>query len=457
MKRYVDMLELDKARRASRYKSKSASELSLDISFDPLINSSVVIEPSPEVVAPAPSTGTVSTDDPRYTRMAAELKALKDQLSAFKGKSESAAHDRHGKGISEVMVSSPSPSPRRKWQYEASRPTKRRWKQADQTRSRSPLSSSPEPFPSEDDWDAVPAKRPKPRDGRKEDSSLLFSDERPLRDPSPTTSATRQPSPSVSQDPAAVAESFMTVMQKKLFSLVQAFSRPFPQSGRRKDDSLPIKKSASKRERSTSPLQDKQCHSSPRESRRDSSSARHCASSSSIRRQDARDPRHQDASVSRSRRQDASSLPLQDASVSQRQDARSSRRKDASISRRQDASSSCLKNASSARRQDARGSRCQDAFSPRQQDASDALLFSYASELLETDRHVKGTSNLVPSAQRETELEVGQDLEDISEDEDKPANAAADYKEKCLEDLPKTFMMAQELGLVINKEKSQTE
>ncbi|XP_068224009.1 uncharacterized protein [Palaemon carinicauda] len=180
--------------------------------------------------------------------MAAELKAIKDQLSALKGKSESeisagesavevatdrtclyprsrplpssqdlgrryvdgrkgvrgtyprsavasdspvassrAALDRHGKGVSEVMVSSPSPSPRRKWQYETSRPTKRRWNRTNQIRSHSPCSSSPEPCPSEDDLDAVPVKRPKPRDERQE---------RPSRDPSPITSATRQPSPS---------------------------------------------------------------------------------------------------------------------------------------------------------------------------------------------------------------------------------------------------------------------
>ncbi|XP_068246677.1 uncharacterized protein [Palaemon carinicauda] len=84
MKHYVHKLELDKARRASRSKAKSASERSLDISIDPLINSSLEVEPSPEVVTPAPSTGTVSADDPRYARMAAELKAIKDQLSALK-------------------------------------------------------------------------------------------------------------------------------------------------------------------------------------------------------------------------------------------------------------------------------------------------------------------------------------------------------------------------------------
>ncbi|XP_068243929.1 GTPase-activating Rap/Ran-GAP domain-like protein 3 [Palaemon carinicauda] len=89
MKGYVPKVELDKARRASKSKSNSAIELSLNISLDPLINSSVEVEPSPEVVAPAPSTGTVSTDDPRYARMAAELKAIKDQLSAFK---EGVAH-----------------------------------------------------------------------------------------------------------------------------------------------------------------------------------------------------------------------------------------------------------------------------------------------------------------------------------------------------------------------------
>ncbi|XP_068206074.1 serine/arginine repetitive matrix protein 2-like isoform X1 [Palaemon carinicauda] len=305
--------------------------------------------------------------------MAPELKAIKDQLSALKGKSESvisasesavedqgrryvdsrkgvrgtyhrsavasdnpvassqAALGRHGKGVSVVMGSPPSPSPRHKWQYEASRPTKRRWNLTDQTRSRSPLSSSPEPFPSEDDLDAVPVKRPKPRDG---------SEERPSRYPSPTTSATRQPSPLEPQDPAAVAKSFMTVMQKQLFSLGQPFSRPSPQADRRKDASLPIKKLASKRERS----------SSPRELRRDSSKARYRASFSSARLQNACDSRHQDASVSRSRHRDDSSLPLQDASASRRQDERSSRRKDASSSWRQDASSYRLEDTSSARR-----------------------------------------------------------------------------------------------------------
>ncbi|XP_068221280.1 serine/arginine repetitive matrix protein 5-like [Palaemon carinicauda] len=222
-----------------------------------------------------------------------------------------AAHDRHGKGVSEVIVSSPSPSPRCRWQYEASRPTKRRWiQQADQTRSRFPLSSSAEPFPSDDDWDASPAKKSKPRDGRKERSPLPSGDKGPSREPSPATSVTRQPSPSESRDPAVVAKSFLTVMQEQLVSLVQTFRCPPPQSSRRKDDKLPVKKSASKRERNSSPLQDdrqprsrsegKLRHSSPRETCRDSSSARRRVSPSSRRRQDAYDSCCQEASVSRS-------------------------------------------------------------------------------------------------------------------------------------------------------------
>ncbi|XP_068224008.1 micronuclear linker histone polyprotein-like [Palaemon carinicauda] len=178
----------------------------------------------------------------------------------------------------------------------------------------------------------------------------------------------------------------MTVMQKQLFSLLQAFSQPSPQSDRCKDDSLPVKKSASKREWS----------SSPRESRRDSSKARYRASSSSTRRQDASDSRsrHQDDSVSCSRRQDDSSLLLQDDSVSRRQDNCSSRRKDASSSRRQDASAYRIK----------------DSFSTRHQDDS-------------STRHAGG-----PSARRETVVDVEQDLDDVSEDEDKPSNAAGDYR-----------------------------
>ncbi|XP_068242550.1 micronuclear linker histone polyprotein-like [Palaemon carinicauda] len=373
--------------------------------------------------------------------MASELKAIKDQLSALKNESESeisasesavevatdrtcyylrsrplpssqdqgrryvdgrkgvrgtypqsavasdspvafsqAALDRHGKGVSDVIVSSPNPSPRRKWQYEAMRPTKRKWNRnrTEPTRSRSPCSSSPEPCPSEDDLDAVPVKRPKPRDE---------SQERPSRDPSLSTSATRQPSPSEMQDPAAVAKSFIPVMQKQLFSLVLAFSCPSPQSDRLMDNSVPVKKSASKRERS----------SFHREPWRASSKARYRASSSSTCLQDAGDSRHQDDSVSRSQRQDdsVSRSRRQDDSASRRQDDCSSRRNDASNSQRQDASAYRLKDSSSARqqdasgawRQDARGSQCQDVYSPLLQDASYDLPLSDAGE---------------PSARRET-------------------------------------------------------
>ncbi|XP_068232085.1 carboxypeptidase D-like [Palaemon carinicauda] len=46
----------------------------------------VMVDPSLELVTPAPSTGSVSVDDPRYARMGAELKAIEEQLTAFKDK-----------------------------------------------------------------------------------------------------------------------------------------------------------------------------------------------------------------------------------------------------------------------------------------------------------------------------------------------------------------------------------
>ncbi|XP_068240829.1 zinc finger CCHC domain-containing protein 8-like [Palaemon carinicauda] len=81
---YVRKLELDRVRRASRSKSKSVSKLSVDLTFEPVINSSLEVDPSPEIVTPALSTGSVSADDPRYAKMAAELKAINEQLVAFK-------------------------------------------------------------------------------------------------------------------------------------------------------------------------------------------------------------------------------------------------------------------------------------------------------------------------------------------------------------------------------------
>ncbi|XP_068214334.1 serine-rich 25 kDa antigen protein-like [Palaemon carinicauda] len=216
-------------------------------------------------------------------------------------------------------MSSPNPSPRRKGQYEASRPTKRRWNCNEQSRSHSPGSSSHEPCPSEEDLDNVPVKRMKPRDE---------SQERPAKDPSPSTSATRQPSLSEPQDPAAVAKSFMT------------------------DDYS-------------------------------------------------------------SRRKDASFSQRKDASFSRRQDASAYRLKDSSSARRQDASGSRRQDDTSARSQDASSCRGQAAYSPLLQDASYDFPLSDSGE---------------PSTRTKAVGEVGQDLDDVSEDEDKPEDVAGDYK-----------------------------
>ncbi|XP_066981091.1 uncharacterized protein [Macrobrachium rosenbergii] len=339
MKRYVRKLEMDKLRRASKSKSRSVSDVSLDISFNPSIpKSPLEVDPSPEVVTPAPSTGTVSAVmDPQFARMAAEMKELKDQLEALKkGKSASevcdnvcasavevatdrpchaprsrplpssqdlgrryvddrkgvrgtysrsavassspvafsqAAYDRHRKGVSEELASSPSPSPRRRWQFEDSRPTKRRWlQQEDQPRTRSPLSgawSSPESFASDDDRNASPAKRSRPFSEcsplavRRRESSLLSASGEFSRNPSPAPSLSRQPSPSDPQDAAAAAKSFMTVMQGQLASLVQAFSRPPPQSVRRKDSKLPVKRSRRESPAEVSPRDKRELDPSP--------------------------------------------------------------------------------------------------------------------------------------------------------------------------------------------------
>ncbi|XP_068237460.1 micronuclear linker histone polyprotein-like [Palaemon carinicauda] len=510
MKRYVRKLELDRVRRASRSKSKSASKPSLDLSIEPLINSSLEVDP-------APSIGSISADDPRYARMAAELKAIKDQLAAFKGKpSESevracesavematdrschyprsrslpssqdqgrryvddrkgvrgmyprsgvasgspvansqAALDRHGKGVSDVMVSSPNPSPRGKWKYEASRPTKWRWNR-EQSRSHSPGSSSHEPCPSEDDLDSVPMKRTKSRAG---------SLDRAAEDPSPSTIVIRHPSPSEPQDPAEVAKSFMSVMQEQLLSLVQAFSHPHAQSDRHKDDSLPVKKSASKSERSSLPKEPLRASSKTRHRTASSSARRQDDSASRSRRQDdsaslsrlqddaslllqddgssrrqndysshsrrqdsyASRSRCQDISASLSRRQDDPSLLLQDDTASRRQDDGSSWRKDASFSHRQDASSSRLKDSSSARRQDASDSRRQDDTYARRQDASGSQGQAACSPLLQDESYDFPISDSrEPSSRTKDVVEVEQDLDDVSEDEDKPADAAGD-------------------------------
>ncbi|XP_068242192.1 serine/arginine-rich splicing factor 4-like [Palaemon carinicauda] len=241
----------------------------------------------------------------------------------------------------------------------------------------------------------------------------------------------------------------MTVMQEQLSSLVQSFSRPPSQSDRRKDDSLPVKRSASKREWS----------SFPREPLRASSKARHRASSSSAHLQDSRDARRQDNSVSRSRRQDDSvsrsrrqddsvsrsrrqddsvsrsrrqddsSLLLQDDAAPRRQDDCSSRHKNTSFSRHQDASAYRLKDSSSARRQDAPDSRRRDDTSARRQDASDSRCQAACSPLLQDAFYDFPLSDSgEPSIRPKAVVEVGQDLDDVSEDEDKPADVAGDYK-----------------------------
>ncbi|XP_068225500.1 serine-rich 25 kDa antigen protein-like [Palaemon carinicauda] len=299
------------------------------------------------------------------------------------------------------MVSSQNPSPRRKRKFEASRPTKRRWNHDELSRSPSPGSSSYEPCPSEDDLDLMPVMRTKSRSP---------SQDRAAEDPSPSTSVIRQPSPSRPQDPAVVVKSFMSVMQEKLFLLVQAFSRPHAQS-------------------------------SPKEPLRSSSKPRHSSASSSARRQDdsasrsrcqddsASRSRCQDDTASLSRRQDDDSMLPQDDTASCYQDDSSSRRKDASPSHHQDASPShredsssyCTKDSSSARRKDAASSRRQDASGSRGQAACSPLLQDESFDLPLSDSRE-------PSSQTKDVVEVDQDLEVVSDEEDKPADAAGDYK-----------------------------